>query len=89
MYSEKSKIVICLDSFPKQIYNILVDFRLISVFETTTLLNLPIYSISPRLLLPVLRILLLKHRYGPSCAYLMNIFFALKGSIFFYSFLLN
>ena len=57
MYSEKSKIVICLDSFSKQIYNILVDFRLISVFETTTLLNLPIYSISLRLLLPVSRIL--------------------------------
>ena len=32
MYSENSKIVICLDSFSKQIYNILVIFRLISVF---------------------------------------------------------
>ena len=45
MYSENSKKVICLDSFSKQIYNIEVIFRLISVFETTALLNLPIYSI--------------------------------------------
>ena len=46
MYSENSKIVVCLDSFSKQSYNIWVFFGLISVFETTTLLNLP------RLLLP-------------------------------------
>ena len=45
MCSENSKIVICLDSFSKQIYNIWVIFRLILVFETTSLLNLPIYSI--------------------------------------------
>ena len=45
MYSENSKIVKCLDSFSKQIYNIWVNFRLISVFETSALLNLPIYSI--------------------------------------------
>ena len=34
MYSDKSKIVICLDSFSKQFqfYNIWVIFRLISVF---------------------------------------------------------
>ena len=32
MYFEKSKIVICLDSFSEQIYNILAIFRLISVF---------------------------------------------------------
>ena len=41
MYSENSKIVICLD----------LTFRLISVFETA-LLNLPIYSIFLWLLLP-------------------------------------
>ena len=53
MYSENSKIVICLDSFSKQIYYIWVFFRLISVFETTTaLLNLPICSIFLWLLLP-------------------------------------
>ena len=45
MYSENSKIVICLESFSKQIYNILVIFRLVSVFEMTALLNLPINSI--------------------------------------------
>ena len=39
--SENSKIVICLDSFFKQNYNIWVVFRLISVFKTTALLNLP------------------------------------------------
>ena len=50
--SENSKLVICLDSFSKQIYNILVIFRLISVFEMTALLNLPIYSIFLWLLLP-------------------------------------
>ena len=51
MYSENSKVVICLDSFTKQIYNIWVTFRLISVFETIALLNLPIYSIFLWLLL--------------------------------------
>ena len=45
MYSENTKIVICLDSFPKQIYIIWVIFRLISVFETTAMINLPINSI--------------------------------------------
>ena len=45
MYSKNSKIVKCLDSFSKQIYDIWVIFRLISVFETTALLNLPINSI--------------------------------------------
>ena len=52
MYSENSKIVIYLDSFSKQIYNIWVIFRLISVFETTALLNVPIYSIFLWFLLP-------------------------------------
>ena len=52
MYSENLKIVICLDSFSKQIYNIWVMFRFISVFETTALLNLQIYSIFLWLLLP-------------------------------------
>ena len=52
MYHENSKIVICLDSFSKQIYNIWVFFRHISVFETTALLNLPIYSIFLCLLSP-------------------------------------
>ena len=48
MYSENSKILICSDSFSKQIYNIWVIFRLISVFETTALLNLPVYSKRPK-----------------------------------------
>ena len=52
MYSENSKIVICSDSFSKQIYNICVIFRPFSVFETTALLNLPIYIIFLWLLLP-------------------------------------
>ena len=52
MYSDNSKIVICLDSFSKQIYNIWVIFRLKSVFETSALLNLPIYSIFLWLHLP-------------------------------------
>ena len=52
MYSENSNIVMCLDSFSKQIYNIWVIFRLVSVFETTALLNLPIYRIFLWLLLP-------------------------------------
>ena len=38
MYSENSKIIIRLDSFSMHILNILVIFRLISVFETTALL---------------------------------------------------
>ena len=50
-YSENSKKVICLDSFTKRIYNIWVIFRFISVFETTALLNLPIYSVFLWLLL--------------------------------------
>ena len=86
MYSENSKKVICLDSFSKQIYNIWVIFRLISVFKTTALLNLPIYSIFLWPLLPdligaLMRLLKLKPRYGPSSAFLMNtcIFFALKA----------
>ena len=45
MYSVNSKIVICLDSFSKQIDNIWIIFQLLSVFETTALLNLPMYSI--------------------------------------------
>ena len=52
MYSENSKIVIGSDSFSKQIYNIRVIFRPLSVFETTALLNLLIYSIFLWLLLP-------------------------------------
>ena len=48
----ESKNVICLDSFTKQIYNIWVIFRLISVFETNALINLSIYSIFLWLLLP-------------------------------------
>ena len=52
MYSENSKKVIHLDTFSKEIKNILVIFRLISVFETTALLNLPINSIFLWLLLP-------------------------------------
>ena len=51
MYSENSKIAICLDSFSKQFY-IWVIIRLISVFETTALLNLPINSNFLWLLLP-------------------------------------
>ena len=52
MFSENSKKVICLDAFSKQIYIIWIIFRLISVFETTALLNLPKYSIFLWLLLP-------------------------------------
>ena len=52
MFSRNSKIVICLDSYSKQIYNSLVIFRLITVFETTALFNLPICSIFLWLLLP-------------------------------------
>ena len=51
MYSENSKIVIYFDSFSKLIYNIWIIFQLIPVFETTTLLNLPIYSVFLWLLL--------------------------------------
>ena len=49
MYSENSKIVIRLDSFSKQVFNIWVNFDLLS--ETTALFNLPIYSIFLWLLL--------------------------------------
>ena len=59
MYSKKSKIFICLDSFSKHIYNILAIFLLISVFETPALLNLPFYSIYLWLLLQDLRSFLL------------------------------
>ena len=52
MYSENSKYIIRLVSFSKQIKNICVVFRLISVFETTALFNLPIYSIFLWLILP-------------------------------------
>ena len=84
MYSDISKKVICLDSFSKQLYNIWVIFRLISVFETTALLSLPIYSIFLWLLLPdfigsLMRLFLqLKPRYGPSPAFLMIISLLLK-----------
>ena len=44
MYTENSKKVIRLDSFSKQIKNIWVFFRHISVFETTTLLNMSVHS---------------------------------------------
>ena len=60
MYSENSKIVVCLDSFSTQIYNIWVFFGLISVFATTALLNLPSYSIFLWLLLPNLIGLLMR-----------------------------
>ena len=60
MYSEKSKKVICLDSFSKQIYNDWVIFRLMSVFEMTVLLNLPICSIFLWLLLPDLIVSLMR-----------------------------
>ena len=84
MYTENSKIVICLDSFFKQIYNIWVIVRLISVFETTALFKLPIFRIFLWLLLPdligsLMRPLYLKPRYGPFSAVLLNIFLALKG----------
>ena len=43
MYSEYIKIVVCLVLFSEQIHNIWVFFDK-SVFETTALLNLKIYS---------------------------------------------
>ena len=52
MYSDNSKIVICLDSFSKQIYYIWIISRLTSVFETTVLLKFPICIIFLWLLLP-------------------------------------
>ena len=52
MFPENSKIVICLDAFSRQIYIIWIIFRLISVFETTALLNLPKNSIFLWFLLP-------------------------------------
>ena len=82
--SKNLKIGIWLDSFSKQIHNIWVIFRPISVFETTALLNLPTYSILlPDLIWSLIRLLLLKPRYDPSSAFLMNIFFALKDLNFF------
>ena len=51
-FKSAKKINIFLESFSKHIYNIWVIFRLISVFETTALLNLPINSIFLWLLLP-------------------------------------
>ena len=51
MYSENSKIAISLESFSKQIYNSWVIIQLMSVFETTAMLNLPLYSIFLWLLL--------------------------------------
>ena len=55
MYSQNSNIVISVFRFiSKHIYSIWVIFRLISVFETTALLNLLIYSIFLWLLLPEL-----------------------------------
>ena len=52
MYFENSEIVVCLDSVSKQIYNIWAFFLQIAVFETTALLNLPIYITILWLLLP-------------------------------------
>ena len=52
MYSENLKRVVCSHSFSKLIYNVLVSFRLKSVFETTALSNLHIYCILLLLLLP-------------------------------------
>ena len=52
MYSEKTEITIRLNSFSEQIKNIWVIVSTLSVFETTALLNLPIYSIFLWLLLP-------------------------------------
>ena len=46
------QIVIFSDSFSRHIYNVWVIFRPLSVFETTALLNLSIYSIFLWLLLP-------------------------------------
>ena len=48
MYSENSKIVICLDSFSKRIYNIgvLVIFRLITFFDLTALFNLQYFPLA-------------------------------------------
>ena len=85
MYTENSKISICLDSFSKQIYNIWVNFRLLSVFETTRILKLPIKSIYHLLFSRSYRVTD-EPRYGPSPAFLMNIFFPLKGSKLFFSY---
>ena len=62
MYSDNSKIVTCLDSFSKQIHNIWVFFRLLSVFETTALLsfaNLQYFPLAflPDLIGPLIRLL--------------------------------
>ena len=80
--SVKSIIVKCLDSFSKQIYNIWVIFRLIIVFETTA--NLQYFPLAFFLIGSLMRLLYLKPRYGTSSAFLMNIFFALKGSKLFF-----
>ena len=37
IYSENSKMIICLDSFSKQIFKYLGIFRLISVLQTTAI----------------------------------------------------
>ena len=78
MYSENSKIVRCLHSFSKQIYNIWVIFRLAPVFETTALSNLHIYHIILSLLLPDLIETLMKPRNDHLSVFLVKIFFALK-----------
>ena len=59
-------------------------FRHLSVFETTAMLNLSIYSIFLWLPLPdlkesLVRLLLIESSYRPSSAFLMNISIALKG----------
>ena len=54
MFFEISKIFVGLDSFSKQIHNIRFIFRLVSVFETTALFNLPSNSIFLWLHLPEL-----------------------------------
>ena len=66
-------------------------FILCVVFETTALLNLPPYSVFlwpflPDLIGSLIRLLLPKPRTGMAhrcSAFLMNIFFALKGSKLF------
>ena len=93
MYSENSNIVMCLDSFSKQIYNIWVIFRLISVFETTALLNLPIYRIFLWLLLPdLIGSLMIPYSSNLGMTHLLlflRIFVALKRSKLFCSYLLS
>ena len=43
-----------------------------------------VWLLLPDLIGSLMRFLLLKTRYGPSSAFLMNIFFALKGSKLFF-----